>query len=233
MFGYITRKVAIAEPLNVLMFQGLTTTEYTQDQFLTDGSNGREFYSHVHSHYAQRSFQNTDAVPIFASAIRLLRDGRIANDRDGTKIYEMLDDAHRLGYIRLGYIHLKDGFYVFSSPLIHFQWTWLVAPPRNYDLPYTLRTLVQDTFVRFLPVQFFGTGHRVGSSTIHPTEAQYQVEFYRVLHDITTGNACAFHLHMLCRRKPTGTKRLLHTSKVGYRTHLRCQEAETTCRAIR
>ena len=141
----------------------------------------------MHSHYAQRSFPNKEGVPFFAPAIRLLlRDGRIANDSDGSAIYELLDTAHRNGYI-----HLKDNFFVFSSPLIKFQWTWLIAPPRNYDLPYaSLRTLVLDTFARFRPVQLFNTERRVGSNTTHPTEAQYQVEFYRALHDITMGNVC-------------------------------------------
>jgi len=54
----------------------------------------------------------------------------------------------------------------------------------------TLYSLIQDTFARFRPVQLFSTERRVGSTTTRPTEAQYQNEFYRALHDITEGNVC-------------------------------------------
>jgi len=162
---------------------------YTLDNFSKDLTNPKGFYELVRTHYALRTFPPSSDIQIFAPAVReLLKNDQLNRDYVNEETKKTLDTAYRLGYIQLN--ELNDQLcYCFASPLIQFRWSWLLNPPLGYVLPYqNLLDLIKAALELFRPNQLRLDGRHAGTNTHRPPEAQYQVELYRCLHDITGGS---------------------------------------------
>lgn len=75
----------------------------------------------------------------------------------------------------------------FTTPSTSVSWRLLT--PIGYQLPFAdLFSLVKATVSRFRHSQLTDSNPRVSASNYRPPEAQYKVECYRCVHDLTTGN---------------------------------------------
>jgi len=159
---------------------------YTLDDFTMDLTNPKGFYELAHTHYTQPTFPPGDDIQIFTPAVReLLENDQLNRNYVNEETKKTLDTAYRRGYIQLN----DRQCYCFASPLIQFQWSWLLDPPQGYVLPYqNLLELIKAALERFRPNQLRLDDRRAGINAHRPPEAQYQVELYRCLHDVTGGS---------------------------------------------
>jgi len=122
----------------------------------------------------------------YAPAIReLLFSNSIDPQTVDSTILSGLKSAHSFGCV-----DFLNQRYTFYSPLIRFQWQWVLEPDHDYELPYKdLYSLVVAVLGGFRASQLSQKDRRVGDDAHKPLEAQYQQEFYRSIHDLTHGNA--------------------------------------------
>ena len=101
----------------------------------------------MHDHYAQRTFPPDTDIEFFAPAIReLLNNEQLKRNYVDEDTRKTLDIAYRRGFIQLN----DQRYYYFASPLIQFQWSWLLDPPPGPMHPYrNLFDLIKAALERF------------------------------------------------------------------------------------
>lgn len=85
--------------------------------------------------------------------------------------------------------------YLMPSPIHHSFLSWILDPPEtNFSEFQGLTELVIDVVKQFKPSQVFLPIRRAGpqlqSDSARPPEAQYQDEFYRSIHTLSSGAVC-------------------------------------------
>ncbi|KAG8777111.1 hypothetical protein FRC15_011526 [Serendipita sp. 397] len=161
--------------------------EYRLEEFREDNPSFHDLCTHL-VNYSTVFRGLPPNRTLYASAMKaLLLHSKISFDAKDIDlgILSKLSEAHKLGYIDLS----VDGHYDFASPLIRQLWSWHLLPDADYQLPYSdLFSFVEATVALFRPSQLTGSDRRVGASDHRPPEAQYQIEYYRCVHQIADGN---------------------------------------------
>ncbi|KAG8766434.1 hypothetical protein FRC20_006290 [Serendipita sp. 405] len=112
---------------------------------------------------------------------QLLVHGPIREDH--AKYKDLLEGASKSGLVEF-----MDRFYNLPSPLHRQVWSWRLMPIDQYKYEGTLIHLIKDTVGRFRPNQLSKSDQCAKTNEQNPPEAQYSHEWYRSLHEITTGS---------------------------------------------
>jgi hypothetical protein len=113
---------------------------------------------------------------------------------DGDAPPAALRTCHRRGWLHAELVRdQQDDIirYTFASYLHACYVSWRLSPPLEYHQYASILELVIHALSHFKPSQLLipiqRAGRQLGST---PPEAQYQDEFYRALHDATSGRVC-------------------------------------------
>ena len=159
---------------------------YTLEELQQDDPFFHALTTHLLNHPSiQHGLPREHAPYALAMKALLLHDKIEIEEEIEKEILLKLEEAHKLGYIEID----SDRHYTFPSPLIRQLWSWHLLPAPGYQLSYpNIFSFIEATVALFTPSHLTEANRRVGDSDRRPPEAQYQVEYYRCVHQLTEGN---------------------------------------------